>query len=117
MRNSTSAALSQSKYPIMLPLNEARNVVMFVTTGTVMKNLSEFSQDLWVLQGYIQGQVIGNPDIRAYAADADPVAELQKAIDTASNQSDAGATAQGAINWIIILKWVIELAVQYYLSK
>ena len=57
MRNSTSAALTKSKYPVMLPLDEAKNVVMFVTTGTIIKNLSEFSQDLWVLQGYIQGQV------------------------------------------------------------
>jgi hypothetical protein len=118
MRTGNSAKLpGSSKYPLTLPLDEAKNIVMYVTTGTILANLSDFAQDVWVVQGYAQGQILGNPDIKSYAAaDAEPdekgLAELQKAIASAED-----TTAQGAINWLLILRWVVGLIISYYLSR
>lgn len=119
MRTGTSAKLpDSSKYPLTLPLDEAKNIVMYVTTGTVLANLSDFAHDAWVLQGYAQGQILGNPDIRAYAAEGTEaestaaLAELQKAISSAEDM-----TAQGAINWLLILRWVVGLIISYYLNS
>ncbi len=115
MRTGTNAKLVKSKYPIMLPLDEAKNIVMYVTTGTILQNLPDFMHDVWVVQGYAQGQLLGNPDLKSYTAENatnDGLVELQKAISSAEDPS-----AQGAINWLLILQWVIELILRYYLSR
>lgn len=102
------------KYPIILPLAEAQNVIAIVRSGAITGNLASLAHDLWVIQGYAQGQILGNPALAAYAAspDGDGLAELEKAVAEAS-----GAASQGAISWALILRWVIQIIVTYYLTK
>lgn len=114
--NNNPRIATHSKYPILLPLEEAKNIVMYVTSGTVLQNLSDFMHDAWVIQGYAQGQILGNPDLKSYSAEDTStdggLAELQKVIASAD-----GVASQGVINWLLILRWVVELIVSYYLSR
>lgn len=102
------------KYPIALPLAEAQNVIAIVRSESILANLPALAHDLWVIQGYAQGQILGNPALTAYAAPdgSTGLSELEKAVAEAK-----GTVAQGAISWVLILKWVIELLVTYYLGK
>jgi hypothetical protein len=79
------------------------------------------------VQGYAQSQIIGSPvkaqsaeDLPATTAadDADAgLKELEKVLAFSADESDEQIIAQGAISWVLIIKWGLPLLIQYLLSR
>jgi len=96
-------------YPTDLPLVEIQNVVSIIRGGEVKEKFSDFAHDLWLVQGYAQGMIIGKPEsnfsLMSAQAEFDAVAELEKV----SNQDENALTAQAAIPWGLIMMWALDL--------
>jgi hypothetical protein len=104
-------------YPDSFPLAEGLNVVSIFRKGEVKAKAAVLAHDLWVLQGYAQKAVVGDPSAPAEVpvepkepdfkifSEEDPVAALQKVCDLHSNSD---AVAQGLIPWKSILKWALS---------
>jgi hypothetical protein len=104
-------------YPDSFPLAEGLNVVTIFRKGEMKAKAAVLAHDLWVLQGYAQKAVIGDPNAPVDAptdepkepdfsifSEEDPVAALQKVCDLHSGD----AAAQGLIPWKTILKWALK---------
>ena len=98
-------------YPTDLPLLEIQNVISIIRNGEVKTKFKDFAHDLWIVQGYAQGMIIGKPEgdfnlLTAQAADDfDPVATLEKLCADDGN----AVSAQAAIPWGLILSWALKL--------
>jgi hypothetical protein len=95
-------------YPSDFPLAEIQNVISIIRNGQMKEKFQDLAHDIWIVQGYAQGVIIGNPDIGfslAAQADFDGVVALEQAINT--QQSDMAT--QIAIPWDMILAWALEL--------
>lgn len=97
-------------YPTDLPLMEIQNVINIVRNGEIKTKVKDFSHDLWVVQGYAMGMIIGAPDgdfsLSTQAADDfDAIATLEKLC--ADDGSDI--SAQAAVPWALIVGWALKL--------
>ena len=69
-------------YPSDLPLVEIKNIVTIAKSGDVWAQKQLLLHDAWVVQGYAQKMVVGEPTgARLQAADQDPLVVLQKLVD------------------------------------
>ena len=93
------------EYPSSLPLGEIQNIVSIVKSGDVLARRSTLALDLWVLQGYAQRLIIGNPapenNITAQSADS--------AFFVLEKIANEEPVAQASIDWTIILQWAIQM--------
>jgi hypothetical protein len=103
-----------SLYPADLPLDKVMEVVGIVKSGDIAKKRALIGYDLWLLQGYAQRSVLGDPDdpngaisLSAVAKpeNFDAVAELEKI-------GSGAVQAQGAVPWQAILMWALQELVQ-----
>ncbi len=95
-------------YPTDLPLVEIQNVISIVRSGEVKEMFKDLAHDVWIIQGYAQGMLIGKPDggfSLAAQADFDAIATLEKL----AADDGADLSAQAAIPWDLILAWALEL--------
>lgn len=49
-------------YPAELPLEAIKEVVRIVQGGTVAQEKAAFGKNVWIVQGYAQSRVLGDPD-------------------------------------------------------
>jgi|APCry1669188970_1035186.scaffolds.fasta_scaffold70358_2 hypothetical protein len=95
-------------YPESLPLTEIKNILDIVKTGDIKGKVQDLMHNAWVLQGYLQKQMIGNPSnlLLAKQSSEDPVAVLENVI----NQADSSElVAQISVPWSIVLPWLLKL--------
>lgn len=98
-------------YPESFPLEETKDVINAVRSGTVKENLPSFAHDLWVVQGFAQKSLIGDsgPDFsltsQAAPADFDAVEELDKLVKQVESDTPA---AQLSVPWQLILSWALK---------
>lgn len=48
-------------YPTEFPLDSVTRIINVVRSGQYRANLQEFAHDIWTLQGYSQGVLLGGP--------------------------------------------------------
>ena len=95
-------------YPESLPLTEIKNVLDIVKTGDIKGRVQDLMHNAWVLQGYLQKQMIGNPSnlLLAKQSSEDPVAVLENVISQADSSE---LVAQISVPWSIVLPWLLKL--------
>jgi hypothetical protein len=96
-------------YPDQFPLAEATNVVEIVRNKQVQERVTELAHDLWVIQGFAQGKLVGTAGAFATkesVPEQDGIAALQKAIDAETQPS-----AQADIPWDVIIRYAIQLLI------
>ena len=98
-------------YPDSLPLTEIRNVLDIVKSGDIKGRVQDLMHDAWVLQGYLQKQMIGSPSnlLLARQSSEDPIAVLENAVVQAETNE---LTAQISVPWSIVLPWLLKLIAQ-----
>jgi len=105
-------------YPIEFPYQEIKNVVAIVRSGEIVANRQVLVHDIWVVQGYAQHTIIGapaevaTPTVSAQSVE-DPLSLLEKAAAQAEGDT---VTAQFAIPWGVIAKYLAELLLKIVLE-
>lgn len=101
-------------YPIEFPYQEIKNVVAIVRSGEIVANRQVLVHDIWVVQGYAQHTIIGAPaeTVNAQSVE-DPLSLLEKAAAQAEGDT---VTAQFAIPWGVIAKYLAELLLKIVLE-
>jgi hypothetical protein len=92
-------------YPESLPLDEIKNVVNLVRNGQVKEKVKEFAHDVWIVQGYAQGMIIGNPDVD-FSLMSQSAGDAVDALEKLAASEDT-MEAQMAIPWQMILSWAV----------
>jgi hypothetical protein len=96
-------------YPDEFPVAEITEVIEIVRNGQIEERKKELANDLWHIQGYIQGILIGHPELAeamSAQADFDAVAELEKLVEAHKNNV---VLTQAAVPWLLLLKWAVKL--------
>lgn len=97
-------------YPSSLPLSEIQSVVSIIRTGEVVSRKAALAHDLWILQGYAQSKIIGNPETNISAQSADDAFFILEKL------ADEQPVAQASIDWTVILQWAIQMLLDMYLK-
>lgn len=109
-----------TSYPKDLPVAQGLEIVSIVRDGELLAKKAIFAYNLWVLQGFVQRTLFGDPTApsnsneggvvltpSAVPADFNAVNELEKLFVNAQS----GIAPQATIPWLQILQWAIaELA-------
>jgi hypothetical protein len=98
-------------YPVVVPVTEIQLIIEIVRSGQISERSSELAHALWVVLGYAQGIIFGNPNITASMAvdiptDEEVLSMLEKYV------AEDTVSAQMAIPWQIIVKWAIDYLVK-----
>jgi hypothetical protein len=99
-----------TSYPVDLPAVEGLEIVSILRNGEVVSKKAKFAYNVWVLQGYAQKTLIGDPSSAAVVGvvltpsavptDFDVAAELEKLC--------AGTiVAESVVPWQQILQWAL----------
>jgi len=111
--NSLKGNTEMFAYPKDFPLVEAKNVIDIVRSGDLLGQKEALAHDAWVVQGYVQSMLIGQAPsvLAAQAADLkndniEPLAALERVV---ADTESGSLSAQIAIPWKTILKYVIEI--------
>jgi len=97
-------------YPTEFPIAEVVEVIEIIRGGQIGDQKEVFANDLWHIQGFAMGIIIGHPEAgSAYVsaqAEFDAVAELEKLVE--AHKSNA-VVAHASVPWLLILKWAMKL--------
>ena len=107
--------MTTAQYPNDFPIDDIRKIVGFVKDGTIQNNIKDAAYSIWVVQGYAQRALIGQPNIIS----TNPDFSLQS-VDVASILESLASdrpTAQMAIPWEIILPYLLQLLQTWLSSK
>jgi len=115
--------MADTTYPTEFPLSIGLEVISLIKNRQLRSNRAKLAHHLWVLQGYAQLNLIGDPnvailasaaepeaisntsDVFVFNASPDPVSILQRACDA---QSPDNITSQIDIPWAQLLQWAIS---------
>lgn len=93
------------EYPSQFPIAEGLALVNTIKSGTVKEKKAEFAHSLWVVQGFVQKTVLGDPVAALSAAPKLSEAEIVDVIEKLSTPTDVAI--QVAIPWKEILMWAM----------
>ncbi len=62
-------------YTDELPIAQVKRLAQFTTEGTLRSNLAQAGYDVWVVQGFVQPMVLGQPPVE-FSAASGPNAEV-----------------------------------------
>lgn len=104
-------------YPNDLPVAEALELVGFIRTGTAMANKKKFAYNVWLLQGFAQKSLVGDPFAAESEAPTGGVVLTPSSVPADFNVADeleklcvsyqADAQAQLTVPWKQILQWAL----------
>ncbi len=109
-------------YPRDFPLSTGLEVISLIKSGQLKANRAKLAHSLWVLQGFAQLNIIGDPnvdvipssaeaapvvtsDVFIFSAKDDPLDVLQRVCDS---QSPENVSKQIDIPWAQLLQWAIS---------
>lgn len=106
-------------YPADLPISECLEIVSILRSGGIAAKKAKFAYDVWVLQGFAQKTILGDPTATLAAPPAPDVGIVltPSAVPANFNVADeleklcAGAgdiQAQMAVPWKQILQWALS---------
>lgn len=96
-------------YPKEFPAAEIAEIIKIIRAGELKSKA--LTNDLWHLQGYVMGVIIGHPEV-AHARAAGPidvVAELERLLQA---HKDNTAVTFAVIPWITIAIWATKLLIE-----
>lgn len=94
-------------YPDGIPYSEIKAVLDIVRSGNLKASAASLAYNAWVVQGYAQKMVFGDPTMLLSAQSAaDPLEVLNKIAE-----SEGQLEAQLSIPWDVILKYAAQLAI------
>lgn len=102
-------------YPTDLPLAEIKNIVAIVRAGEIAAKKADFAHDVWIVQGYAQSRILGDPSISLISSQAskdceDPVALLEKIVASSNTVSAQGLKdVLSNVDWATILQWAVKI--------
>lgn len=118
--------MSTVQYPAEFPIDNIRGIVDGVRNGNISENLDKFGYDVWVVQGFAQKALLGDPNadgggdggdgpgfVLMSAADVDDEAALQALESLASDAPQA----QVDIPWDLILSFLFKLLEEWLSNR
>ncbi len=113
-------------YPTEFPVLAAGEIVSIIKGGTVKENVAVLAKDLWIIQGYAQYQLVGEPKAAAASDAATTLGgslhlESEAVVDydglaALEHLCSAEATAESVIDWKSLLLWALQQAVKIWLE-
>jgi hypothetical protein len=89
-------------------------VIDIVRAGDIMARKTEFAHSAWVVQGYAQAQIIGEPGVvSGPEVVAEPLAALEAAVAAEQEAMDGGTVAAIPIPWALIAAYLIKLLLKH----
>ena len=101
-------------YPDSVPFDSVREVARTIKDGAVVSNRAAFAHHLWICQGYVQSQAIGDGEtdqniVGAVAPVSLSEAEAVQYLDTVGNFNPQFAAGL-SIPWKQLLSWLLKMA-------
>lgn len=103
-------------YPDSVPFDSVREVARIVKDHGLASEKAAFGQHLWIVQGYVQSQVLGDgaadqPNVVGAAAPAPKLLEAE-AVQYLETIGNFRPDLAGAFNipWKPLLAWLLKLA-------
>lgn len=103
-------------YPDSVPFDSVREVVRIVKDGKIVAEKAAFGQHLWIVQGYVQSQALGDgavdqPNVVGTAAPVSKLLEAE-AVQYLETIGNFRPDLAGAFNipWKPLLAWLLKLA-------
>ena len=94
-------------YPSSVPFSEIKTVLDIARSGNIKDNAASLAYNAWIVQGYAQKMVFGEPMMLLSAQSAaDPIEVLEKLA-----ASEGQMEAQVSIPWDVIIKYAAQLVV------
>ena len=114
-------------YPSALPLDAIKQLIRIVESGTVVTEKSLFAKSLWLLIGYCECAILGDPDNTVLMAatplvEADPTAILKLVVQQQDIKSGAVApqsafTGLATIPFELLLQWALPYLIKLLQSE
>jgi predicted metallopeptidase len=94
-------------------IDELKNVVNIVRSGDVMEQKEALVHDAWVVQGYAQKMIVGDPGIVGEVVEQDPLNVLESVAETVDSE-EPGKVSAVPIPWTLVF-WAIKKLIEKYL--
>lgn len=105
-------------YPVEVPLFEIRKIIQIVKEGSYVEKRADFAHAIWVVQGYAQSKLLGNPETQLLAySEANGLAELEKIVAWCDSQGEKEITAQSGLDWYAIVLWLLNELTKLLVNK
>lgn len=93
-------------YPESFPITNIQSIIASYRNGTIQDNLDDFAYNVWVVQGYGQKAILGNPSSPAIQSLAEVDDEFCiQALEAAVQENPS---PQMAIPWTILLPFFLR---------
>lgn len=117
--------MSAVQYPSDFPLDQIKSIVDAVRSGEIGENLDQLAYDIWVVQGYAQSALLGDPttDGGGDGGGDDPGFVLMSAPDKDAAIQALEAlvsddpTPQVDIPWDLILSFLFKLLEEWLSNR
>ena len=96
-------------YPSSIPFAEVRQILDIAKSGNLKDSAALLAYNIWIVQGYAQNQLFGNPPLlmkESAESDQDGLAVLEKLAASEDN-----IDAQVSIPWGTVLKYLAKLTI------
>lgn len=112
-------------YPDQLPLDDAREIIRIIKGGNALAERALLAKSFWVLQGYTQGALLGDPDnLRVFAAapptefTEDPVAVLERIVAQEEARRNGVMVPQALpAPLALLLQWAVQKLIELLMSE
>lgn len=114
-------------YPDFLPLDDAKEVIRIFKGGTAILERSALTKHVWVIQGFVQGKLLGDPDnlklfsvqSASFATTAvDPIDILEDMVAQEEARRSGMPTAQALpAPFVLLLQWAINKLVELLIAE
>jgi len=96
-------------YPSSIPFAEIRQVLDIAKSGNVKESAALLAYNIWVVQGYAQNQLFGNPPLlmkENVESDENGLEVLEKLA-----ASEGSFDPQVSIPWGVVLRYMVQLTI------
>lgn len=95
-------------YPSSIPFSEIRQVLDIAKSGNIKDSSALFAYNIWVVQGYAQNQLFGNPSLLM----KETLESNQNGIEVLERiaASEGSIDPQMSIPWGVVLQFVVQLS-------
>lgn len=102
--------VTQMPYPNSIPFSEIKTMLEIVKSGNIKASANSLAYNAWIVQGYAQSCVFGDPNMLLSKQDAedpnsvDPIDVLEKLVATEDQLN-----VQLSIPWDVLLKYATQM--------
>lgn len=97
-------------YPSSIPFSEVRQILDIAKGGNIKDSAPLLAYNIWVVQGYAQNQLFGNPPLLMKESVLDSDQDGLEVLEKLAASEDSVET-QSSIPWGILLKYLAKLTI------